>query len=92
MNSMPQQNLNMNDLNHHLTRPARWPHLLGTCALLLGTLVPNAQAAGTALNVTATATGAEILNDGTLVAANHFGASPSDAGMAAPAPVTLANG
>ena len=42
------------------------------------------------LNVTATGTGAEILNDGTLVAANHFG-NDSD-GMQAVAPVTLDSG
>ena len=48
------------------------------------------QAAGTPLNVTASGTGAEILCDGTLVAANHFG-NASD-GMQAAASVTLANG
>ena len=44
----------------------------------------------TFLNVSTTGTGAEILNTGTLVAANHFG-GVSD-GMAASAAVTLANG
>ncbi len=43
-----------------------------------------------ALNISATDTGAEIINTGTLVEANHFG-GVSD-GMLAPAAVTLANG
>ena len=43
-----------------------------------------------ALNISSTDTGAEIINTGTLVEANHFG-GVSD-GMLAPAAVTLANG
>ncbi len=92
MNTIPHQNPNINDLKTTLTRTARWTHLLGAAALLLGVLGPNVQAAPvvtfatTNLNVTATATGTEILNDGTLVAANHFG------GSGTLPPVTLANG
>jgi hypothetical protein len=55
-----------------------------------GNILPVVTTATTALNVTAGGTGAEILNTGVLVAANHFG-GVSD-GMSAPAAVTLANG
>jgi hypothetical protein len=43
------------------------------------------------LNITSTGDGSEILNNGTLVEANHFG-NPIDLIMSAPGPVTLGNG
>jgi hypothetical protein len=70
-------------------RPARLLAALA-CAVLLGGPPAAVRAAGTSLNVTASATGSEILNDGSLVAANHFG-GVSD-GKSASAPITLANG
>ncbi|MEI6605157.1 MAG: DUF2341 domain-containing protein, partial [Verrucomicrobiota bacterium] len=54
------------------------------------TLNAVAAQAVTQLNISASGNGAEILNVGTLVAANHFG-GVSD-GMSAPAAVTLDNG
>ena len=42
------------------------------------------------MNITGTGTGAEILNDGTLVEANHFGTAPNF--LAAAGSVTLDNG